>query len=117
MRIHHVALRTDDLAGLERFYGGLLGLAVIRRQGERSVWLDAGGAILMLERREGAEPAVDRGSMEMVAFAVEPAKARLLAARLAEAGFPEEARTGSTIYLRDPDGRRVGLSCFPDALG
>lgn len=116
MRIHHLALRTDDLARLERFYAGVLGLAVTRRQGERSVWLDAGGAILMLEQREAGEPRPDRASMEMVAFEVPPTRAAELARALALAGHAEEGRTGSTIYVRDPDGRRLGLSAYPALL-
>ncbi len=111
MRIHHVALRTDDVARLERFYAETLGLHVTRRQGERSVWLDAGGTVLMLEQREAGEPAVDPRSMEMIAFAVEPAQARAL-----ETALAVEARTASTLYVRDPDGRRVGLSAYPDVL-
>ena len=117
MRIHHLALRTDDLPALERFYAGLLGLAVTRRQGERSVWLDAGGTILMLEQREPGEPSPDRSSMEMLAFEVTPARAAELARALAEAAHAEEGRTGSTIYLRDPEGRRLGLSSYPEQLG
>lgn len=111
MRIHHVALRTDDLERLERFYAGTLGLVVTRRQEARSVWLEAGGAILMLERRDPGEPALSPGSMEMIAFAVDPARAHALTETIAI-----EGRTASTLYVRDPDGRRVGLSCWPDAL-
>ena len=40
MRLHHLALRTADVAELERFYAGTLGLTAIRRQ-PHSVWLDA----------------------------------------------------------------------------
>jgi glyoxylase I family protein len=116
MRIHHLALRTGDLDALERFYAGVLGLAVTRRDGERSRWLDAGGAILMLERRDASEPPVDPGSMELVAFALGEAERGAIAARLDEASVPIEARTASTLYLRDPDGRRVGLSAYPECL-
>ena len=97
MRIHHVALRTRDLARLERFYVETLGFVVTRRQ-EHSVWLAAGDAILMLERADEGEPAVPAGSKELVAFAIvrdEYAKYTHLVA--------VEARTASTIYFRDPD--------------
>jgi glyoxylase I family protein len=117
MRIHHVALRTGDLAALERFYGGVLGLRVTRRQGERSTWLSAGDAIVMLERRDPGEPELGRGSMELVAFAVPPGSHEELVRRLAAAGIAVEARTASTLYVRDPDGRRVGLSAYPEPLG
>ncbi len=117
MRIHHVAMRTRDLARLERFYVDVLGLPVTRRQEERSVWLDAAGTILMLERAEEGEPSPPVGSMELVAFGVAPEEHAFYTDRLARAGVAIEARTASTLYFRDPDGRRVGLSAFPAPLG
>src|SRR4051812_44019726 len=113
MRIHHLAFRTEDLARLERFYVGALGLAVIRRQASRSVWLDAGGTIVMLELREAAEPIHPPGSKELIAFAIEPDARTLVSERLASAGVPIEASTEFTLYVRDPDGRRIGLSSYP----
>jgi glyoxylase I family protein len=112
VRVHHVAFRTDDLQALERFYTHVLGLAVLRRNEERSVWLDAGGSILMLEKRDGDEPSVPPGSKELLAFAVSAP----MIERLAAAGIAIEARTTYTLYVRDPDGRRIGLSSYPDEL-
>jgi catechol 2,3-dioxygenase-like lactoylglutathione lyase family enzyme len=108
MKIHHVALRTRDLARLEAFYVGALGLRVLRRAA-RSVWLEAGDAIVMLEMREADEPDVSVGTMEMVAFAITPAERAKFARSL-----PIEAETRFTLYTRDPDGRRVGLSHYPE---
>jgi catechol 2,3-dioxygenase-like lactoylglutathione lyase family enzyme len=116
MRVHHLAFRTGDLARLERFYVEALGLAVVRRQEERSVWLDAGGALVMLETRDEGEAAVDPTSKELVAFAVEPDARALTAERLARAGVDVEASTDFTLYVRDPDGRRIGLSSYPVKL-
>ncbi len=116
MRLHHLALRTLDLPRLERFYAVVLGLTELRRTGERSVWLDAAGTVLMLEQREFNEPAVPGGTLELVAFAITPAEAPALLARLAAAQVTIEARTPSTVYFRDPDGRRVGLSAYPERL-
>src|SRR5689334_13680124 len=70
MRIHHIAMRTRELARLEPFYARVLGLEVIQRDGTRSVWLRAGDTIVMLEEAETREPLVPSGSMELVAFAV-----------------------------------------------
>jgi glyoxylase I family protein len=112
VRVHHVAFRTEDLEALERFYAGVLNLTVIRRNEGRSVWLDAGGAILMLEKREEGEPTVPAGSKELVAFAVSKA----VIERLEKGAVPIEARTAYTLYVRDPDGRRIGLSSYPDEL-
>jgi len=56
MSLHHVALRTRDLPSLEHFYAQVIGLPMTRRDGARSVWLDAGGTILMLEAAGADEP-------------------------------------------------------------
>jgi catechol 2,3-dioxygenase-like lactoylglutathione lyase family enzyme len=117
MRVHHLALRTADLARLERFYVEALGLAVIRRDGGgRSIWLDAGGTIVMLERRDDGEPGVPAGSKELVAFAVAPETRALCIDRLTKAGVAVEGSTGFSLYVRDPDGRRVGVSSYPAPL-
>jgi glyoxylase I family protein len=117
MRIHHIAMRTQDLERLEAFYAGVLGLGVQARQGPRAVWLDADGTILMLERAEAEEPLVAEEamgrSMELVAFAIEPTERAALVERLARATVLVEAETDYTVYVRDPDGRRIGLSHYP----
>ena len=108
MRIHHLALRTRDVARLVRFYADTLGLPVLRRDEARgSVWLDAGGCVVMIERATGDEPLVHPRSMELVAFAVEDKES--WRGRVP----PIEAETTHTLYFRDPDGRRVALSDYP----
>jgi glyoxylase I family protein len=116
MRIHHLAFRTADLASLERFYVDALGLAVVRRQEAKSIWLDAGGSIVMLEVRDADEVAHPRASKELVAFAIEAEARALVGERLARAGVTVEASTEFTLYVRDPDGRRIGLSSYPAPL-
>jgi catechol 2,3-dioxygenase-like lactoylglutathione lyase family enzyme len=111
--IHHLALRVRDPGRAAAFYTGVLGLAELRRAEEsgalRSVWLQAGDAVLMLERRlRGRAP--DEGSGHLLALAVDDLAA--WERRLAAAGVAIEDRTEHTIYLRDPDGHRVGLSDF-----
>lgn len=97
---------------LERFYAGVLGLHVVRRDDARgSVWLDLDGAVLMIERAEPGEPAIPAGSKELVAFAVDDKEAwrgRIPASAI-------EAETAHTLYFRDPDGRRVAVSDYPPA--
>lgn len=115
MRVHHIALRTHGLERLERFYAGPLGLSVLRRDGARgSVWLDAGGAILMLEGADSTEPAIPPGTKELVAFAVDDKEA--WRRRLEAAGVVVEDETAYTLYFRDPDGRRVAVSTFVSPL-
>jgi len=114
LRIHHLALRVSDVPRAVAFYAGLLGLPELRRLEEkgavRAVWLRAGETILMLESGlRGAGPA--EGSGHLLAFAVEDLAA--WEARLAAAGVAVDDRTPYTLYVRDPDGHRVGLSVYP----
>ena len=115
-RVHHVALRVADCVRSAAFYAGVLGFPEIRRFEDsgsiRSIWLRAGGTILMLESAvRGAGPAA--GSGHVLVFAVDalPAwEARLDGERIAI-----DDRTAYTLYLRDPDGHRVGLTVFDGA--
>jgi catechol 2,3-dioxygenase-like lactoylglutathione lyase family enzyme len=108
VRIHHVALRVQDLEACGRFYSDVLGLEVIARF-EESIWLRAGESVLMLERRlRGVGP--DEGSGHVLALEVN--ELRKWEARLALAGAPVDDRTNATLFLRDPEGHRVALSVY-----
>jgi glyoxylase I family protein len=115
MRVHHLAFRTTNLPRLERFYVDVVGLPCLRRNGERSVWLDADGTIVMLEAQGPEEPRIDATTMELVCFEITADRAELQLERLRAAGIPIEARTDFTVYVRDPDGRRIGFSSYPTA--
>jgi catechol 2,3-dioxygenase-like lactoylglutathione lyase family enzyme len=107
VRIHHVALRTNDVSRLERFYAGVLGFAQLRRDDARgTVWLDAGGTVIMLEPASPGEPSVPTGTMDLVAFAVDDKESWRQRVSI-------EAETPHTLYFRDPDGRRVAVSDYP----
>ena len=118
MRLHHLALRVADCERSAAFYGGLLGLPERRRLLDdagalRAIWLDLDGAVLMLERvlratPEGAAPPA--GSAHLLALAVDDLAE--WERRLAAAGVAIDDRTPFTLYARDPDGHRVGLSRF-----
>ncbi len=113
MRVHHIALRTRDLAALVDFYRRWLGVSVLRDQRPRSVWLDlAGEAVLMIEAADEAEPRPPAGGLDLLAFRLPAADFEATRLRLEGAGLLE-SRTEQTLYFRDPDGRRLGLSCFP----
>lgn len=114
MRIHHLALRTFDLPGLRHFYCEVLGLREREVRPNGSVWLAAGDAILMLEPASADEPPVARGSMDFLSFRISPAERKGVMDALTQSGIPIEAETEFTLYVRDPDGRRVGVSHFPD---
>jgi glyoxylase I family protein len=112
MKIHHLALRTQDLARLRSFYVEALGL-VVSQEAEASVWLHLGEAILMLEVAAEGEPVIADKAIDLIAFAVDPEERAALELTLAARGVPIEGRTEFTIYFRDPDGRRVGVSHYP----
>jgi len=120
---HHVAIQCADLERCERFYRDLLGLAVVRRWPaedgrDRSVWLGVGDAFLVLERAgepPGTEPwRSPRAGLHLVALRIEPGARAAAEARLAAAGVDVVHRTRWTIYVRDPEGNRVGLSHYPE---
>jgi catechol 2,3-dioxygenase-like lactoylglutathione lyase family enzyme len=113
-RIHHLALRVADCERSAAFYSGLLGLTERRRlldgSSLRAVWLEAEGVVLMLERALRGAGARE-GSGHLLAFAVDELEA--WERRLAAAGVAVDDRTAHTLYVRDPDGHRVGLSRHP----
>ena len=123
--VHHVAIQVRDLAAMEKFYGGVLGLQVLRRwqgeDGERSIWFDLhDGGFLAIERVDGAPRPregfyTDDLGIHLVALAIERADRDSWEAHLTAAGHEIVHRTDYTIYVRDPEGNRVGLSHWPNA--
>jgi glyoxylase I family protein len=132
--IHHLAIAVRDLATMRAFYEGVLGLPILRRwpakegadDGEpgdgpeselRSIWLDLGsGAFVALERTAGAATARSDQTpgLQMVALHIAPEARADWQARLAAAGVAVVHQTAYTIYVRDPEGNRIGLSHWPD---
>jgi catechol 2,3-dioxygenase-like lactoylglutathione lyase family enzyme len=120
---HHLAILVRDLRAAERFYTEVLGLAVLRRwpardgkPGERAVWLDSGdGSFIALEVADEVDAGHASGpGLHMVALRIDRTAREAWERRLAAAGVAVEARTAFTLYARDPEGNRVGLSHFPD---
>jgi glyoxylase I family protein len=112
MRIHHLALRTQEVDVLLAFYSEVLGLAVAKREDDRA-WLDAGDAVMMLERAGHDEPPIARGTRELIAFAITRGEREAFEQKLVKHGISIEERSRFTLYFRDPDGRRIGVSHFP----
>jgi len=112
LRLHHLAFRTPDVAALAAFYRELFGFEVVRDGLPRSLWLGlAGDAVLMIERREAGEASPGPASMELVAFGVDEALRTEIRERARARGC-FDGETAFTVYLRDPDGRRVGVSSY-----
>ncbi|HVX96663.1 MAG TPA: VOC family protein [Polyangia bacterium] len=131
---HHLAIQVRDLAAVERFYSEALGLRVTRRwpwrdgrPGERAVWLALGereedGFLALEVVGDGPTGAEDPlratcPGLHLVALRIERAARDAWERRLAAAGAPVEARSAFTLYVRDPEGNRVGLSHFPEEAG
>ncbi len=123
--LHHLAIQCADLAACERFYAEVLGLPVLRRWpaeggGDRSVWLGLGGDAFLALERAGLPPPRAAGwrspeaGLHLVALRIGAGERAGWEARLAAAGVPVVHRTGWTLYLRDPEGNRIGLSHHPE---
>jgi glyoxylase I family protein len=120
--LHHLALGSADVERLARFYRELFGLSELSRhldaRGElRSVWLDLGGAVLMLERTTEPERRVDGvgSGLFLLAFRVTREACPALERELEARGHPIEARSAYSSYSRDPDGNRIAISHYPEA--
>jgi catechol 2,3-dioxygenase-like lactoylglutathione lyase family enzyme len=112
MHLHHLALRSTDVRALADFYREVFAMTVVRDAMPRSLWLGLGGdSVLMIEAREPGEPAPAAGSMELVAFRVDEAAKALVRRKAVERGC-FDGETEFTVYLRDPEGRRVAVSTF-----
>lgn len=110
--LHHLAMRTKDLAALAAFYREMLGLEIVRDASPHSLWLGLGGdEVLMIEARADGEPGVPPGSMELVALRVSVEQKDAVARRARERGC-YDGETAFTVYFRDPDGRRIGVSTY-----
>lgn len=121
MRIHHLALGARDVEALAEFYRRAFELGEQTRHHHadgrlRSVWLDLGGPVLMIEASEaGARPVVGIGrGLFLLAFAVNVEERDHVEARLVALGGVLEERGRFTSYARDPEGNRVAISHYPE---
>jgi catechol 2,3-dioxygenase-like lactoylglutathione lyase family enzyme len=103
VKLHHLAIAVRDLDAAEQFYSGVLGLPVLSRQSDKSVWLDLEGAILMLEKGGGGT------GTHVLALRIPREERAAWSHKLSVIGS-----TQYTIYILDPDGNTVGLSHYPD---
>ena len=122
---HHLAIQVKDLAAAERFYVDVLGLKVVKRwpredgPGERSIWLSvgAGEEFLALEACDADRPATPfrdpHGGLHLLALRILAADRAGWERKLTQLGVEIVHRTRWTLYVRDPEGNRLGLSHFP----
>jgi catechol 2,3-dioxygenase-like lactoylglutathione lyase family enzyme len=120
-RLHHVALGAQDVAALATFYREVFELPELTRHHHddgslRSVWLDLGGSVLMVEP-SGEPPrrveGVGAGPF-LLALSTTPAQRLAAESRLEQAGCAIEARSDYSSYARDPEGNRIAISHYPE---
>jgi hypothetical protein len=85
----------------------------------RSVWLDLGGSLLMIERSTATRERVEgiSGGLFLLALRVGVEERRRLEQVLSARGHAVEARTAYSSYTRDPDGNRLAFSHHPEPEG
>jgi len=113
MRLHHLAFRSGDVPRLVAFYTNIFGLATQKPFDGRSAWLAVGDGVLMLEVAPPEEPKIPHGSLECTVFATDVAGREAFRAACMQNAVPLDGETAFTSYVRDPDGRRVGVSHYP----
>lgn len=121
LRLQHVALNVGELQACERFYREILGLEVIWRPDEDSVYLTNGSDNLALHRSPQARTPVPQ-SLDHIGFALEDESAvdawhdYLSFHGVAIVAPPRTHRDGTrSLYCKDPDGNTVQLLYEPRA--
>lgn len=120
---HHLAIQVHDLERVAAFYRDVLGLAEMARHARedgslRSIWVAVpGGGFLALEHTKMAPPdeswTRETPGPLVVAFRIHRADRPRLLAELAARGVPVVHQSRWTVYVRDPEGNRIGLSHHP----
>jgi catechol 2,3-dioxygenase-like lactoylglutathione lyase family enzyme len=121
--VHHVALLSSDVERTIRFYQDLLEFPLTEvienrdYRGSTHFFFDLGhGNLLAFFDFPGLDlgPYAEvLGGLHHLAISVEPAQWERLRRKLDEAGVDYLLESGTSIYLRDPDGARLELLADP----
>ena len=118
--LHHIALGARDVDAVAAFYRDVFELEELDQHLDdgghlRSIWLDLGGCILMVEKTRKVRPAVEGvgAGPFLLALSIEPDERVAMEERLEARGSSIESRTEFTSYARDPEGNRVAVSHYP----
>jgi glyoxylase I family protein len=122
---HHVAIQARDVETVAAFYRDVLGLPELRRWpdergGLRSIWLACGDGFLAIEATgEGETPSrlpFRHGApgLHVFAFRIERGQRSAIESQLSARGIQIEHHTRWSLFLRDPEGNRVGLTHYPE---
>lgn len=120
MHLHHIALGARNVEQVATFYADAFALPERARHHYedgrlRSIWLDMGESILMVEHTDDPEHLVEGvgAGPFLLAFSVADADERgELERLLARLGAEVESHTDYTSYFRDPEGNRVAVSHY-----
>ncbi|HLI36856.1 MAG TPA: VOC family protein [Streptosporangiaceae bacterium] len=121
--VHHVALLSSDVERTIRFYQDLLEFPLTEvienrdYRGSTHFFFDLGhGNLLAFFDFPGLDlgPYAEvLGGLHHLAISVEPERWERLRRKLDEAGVDYLLESGTSIYLRDPDGARLELIADP----
>jgi catechol 2,3-dioxygenase-like lactoylglutathione lyase family enzyme len=109
LRLKRVILFTADVGALAAFYRDVIGLKLLRREGEGWVEFDAGGCALALH---AGRPSPGKRPPKLVFYAADVAAARaaLSARGLKTLGPVKSAAAFDMCDGRDPDGNPIQIS-------
>lgn len=120
--IHHMAVQCHDLPAMALFYEKVLRLKVERRWpgedgADRSVWLRSGNSVIALEQcaltPDPDEWQSDEPGLHLLALEIAWQNRETWLKWLTHKEVTPVFESAWTIYVRDPEGNRVGLSHFP----
>ncbi|WP_028926841.1 VOC family protein [Pseudonocardia acaciae] len=121
--IHHTALISGDVTRTVEFYQNVLGFPLIEMfenrdlPGSTHFFFDVGhGNALAFFDLPGVDPgeyAEVLGGLHHLAISVTRENWDAARSRLDAEGVPYQEESGSSIYLRDPDGARIELIADP----
>jgi glyoxylase I family protein len=114
MKIHHLALKVQDVETCAKFYQDILKLKLIKEQAKEeqlySKWFDCDGSILMIEREEGL--AANNGFV--ITLEIELKDRPSWIEWLHQSGVEIKHQTEHTLYFQDPEGNRLALSHYTE---
>lgn len=117
--LHHIALGTSRVEVLAEFYEHGIGLERLKVHYEkdgheiRSIWLRSASVVLMVERTDSspalpASPLIPGWSTLVFGGDFDASYKE----RIRSLGGRDDGQTDYTLYFRDPDGNRFGLSHY-----
>ena len=122
--LHHIALQVYNLEKVAHFYREVLQLPEMTRHFRpdgtlRSIWMKLSGqpeqqGFLAIEQAD-TPSSITSGpaGYSFLALGIDRDDRRHVEERLRSLGVPVEHASRWTLYFRDPEGNRVGLSHYP----